>query len=307
MRVPSSSVLLVALLLAAPVAQGAPRTQPCGEGTVRVDLSAAPSNEGLEACISPGVSTTLTFSGAELSEEGVTVEGRERFTLVDVGRTLLRLIPSARVAPGEELELTVHFKKGAVPRSITFRLLVHAARADSLVEVYHPGSDVEACQRSLEQRTHELQRCMEENARLQARRETPEGLLQAIASGVVDKAGVLTEDLPIKTLAVQPMDTLQPMRARGYLATQRVVLELQVRNRDDARTWTVEGASLKGTGGTELRVLSVWPRAVLPPGAEGTIWVEAETLEMDLPGPYILELWAEGRQRVLTLGRVRFP
>jgi uncharacterized protein (TIGR02268 family) len=75
-----------------------------------------------ELCISPGLSTTILLYGAELLPGGVTVDGRELFTLVEVGNTVLRLVPSDRVVPGERLRLTVRFRDGATPASAAFWL-----------------------------------------------------------------------------------------------------------------------------------------------------------------------------------------
>src|SRR5688500_305363 len=102
----SPAALLTLALLVGAVAFAQPRVIPCETGTRRVELKTEPTGEVPELCIGPELSTTILFYGAELLSSGVTVEGRERFTLVDPGSTTLRLVASERVMPGDRFRLT---------------------------------------------------------------------------------------------------------------------------------------------------------------------------------------------------------
>jgi len=81
------------------------------------------------------LSTTFTFD-AELShgESGkdLELERLEVFSLVDVGQTTLRLMPSDKLASGARLRLSVRFKDGAAPSRAAFTLVVHPVQAEAL-------------------------------------------------------------------------------------------------------------------------------------------------------------------------------
>ncbi|MBN1205870.1 MAG: DUF2381 family protein [Myxococcaceae bacterium] len=121
---PSPAALLALALLVGASATAQPRAVPCEPRTRRIELKAEPTGEVPELCIGPELSTALLFYGAEFLSNEVTVDGRERFTLVEASNTMLRLVPSGRVMPGERFRLTARFKDGEAPASAAFWLVV---------------------------------------------------------------------------------------------------------------------------------------------------------------------------------------
>ncbi|RKH91304.1 DUF2381 family protein, partial [Corallococcus sp. AB038B] len=112
MHASSSAILLGLWLVAgASTAQGATAS---GEGARRIELEPNVSGASVEVAVSPGLSTVLLFD-SELVLEGTEFEGRDFFSNVDSGRTTMRLVPSARVSPGEKFRVAVRFRDGAAP------------------------------------------------------------------------------------------------------------------------------------------------------------------------------------------------
>jgi len=130
-----SAVLLVITLLVGAESTAQPRSASWMGGVRVVELPEEPTGQELEVVISPGLSTTFTFD-AELShgESGkdLELERLEVFSLVDVGQTTLRLMPSDKLASGARLRLSVRFKDGAAPSRAAFTLVVHPVRAEAL-------------------------------------------------------------------------------------------------------------------------------------------------------------------------------
>jgi uncharacterized protein (TIGR02268 family) len=168
-------VLLVLVLLVSTTAAAQSRPAPCQGGIQRVELRSGSTGQVPALCISPERSTTFVFEGGELVPEGVTLEGRERFSRVEVSATVLRLVASARVVPAERLELKVRFKDGAAPASAAFWLWVYPGQEASLVEVYRDRRTVESCEQQVREQQEQLRQCHEENARLGAGETPPWG------------------------------------------------------------------------------------------------------------------------------------
>src|SRR5512139_2212673 len=132
MRLRSPGVLL-ALLFLASTSLAQTQVLPCQTEARRIELVAG-SALPYELCISPGLSTTLLFERA-LEGDAVLLEGRERFRRVEAAGSLLVLVPSEQLNPGERLRLQVRFAEGAVPQRATFILVVHRGLAERQVEV----------------------------------------------------------------------------------------------------------------------------------------------------------------------------
>jgi len=80
--------------------------------TQQIDLPAEPEGRVYEVCISPGLGTLIVFFSAELQRKSLTLEGADRFTVVEAGRRNISLLPSENVVPGERLKLTARFVEG---------------------------------------------------------------------------------------------------------------------------------------------------------------------------------------------------
>src|SRR5262245_10910594 len=124
------------LLSQAPPAVQPPLLPKCDEVQTRFELAAEPNLQVREVCISRGLATTFVFFGGELQPEGVGLEGAGRFTMVEVGKRSVSLLPSDKLEPGERLKLTVRFAGAEAPITATFLLVVHPARATRQVEVF---------------------------------------------------------------------------------------------------------------------------------------------------------------------------
>nr|WP_254614540.1 DUF2381 family protein [Myxococcus sp. CA056] len=103
---------------------------------------------------------------SELAQDGVELDERGVFSIVDMGRMTMRLVPSAKVSPGEKFRVSVRFRDGAAPPGASFSLTVHPARADTVVEVYRNTRTVESYRQEAREARAETQRCQEESARL---------------------------------------------------------------------------------------------------------------------------------------------
>jgi uncharacterized protein (TIGR02268 family) len=303
----SPAVLLVLALLVGATAIAQPRAIPCEAGTRRIELKTEPSDEVPELCIGPELSTTLLLYGAELLPGGVTVDGRERFRLVEVGNTMLRLVPSARMVPGERLRLTVRFRDGAAPASAAFWLVVYAGQVEPLVEVYREKRTVESYQQQVQEKDSQLRQCQEDNARLLAEKESPGGLTGLLATGLMGDTGVTPKDLS-KSVVEHPRNAVGVMRVLSYRSTSRVAVVLELEPAQDMQPWRAVRVELVGPGRRALRVKPPWQREPLRNEAKDRrVVIEAEATEAESRGSFMLKLWGEDAARTIILTGVVFP
>ncbi|XXF78376.1 DUF2381 family protein [Myxococcaceae bacterium GXIMD 01537] len=284
-----------------------PRPASWGLGVHRIEVSAddAGARTAPEVQISPGASTTFEFDSA-LAQEGTTVESAERFSLVDIGQSTLRLVPSERIVAGERLRLTVRFRDGAVPTRAAFTLVVHPAQAERLVEVSREQRTVDSYKQEAKEARAEAQRCIEENERLRVEHGGPGGLTGPLASGVIGQDG-----LPAKSIHV--MNKVGPeagnvpwiRRAHGFRSGSRVAVMMEFVSPAAVKPWTAEGALLTSKRTGPLSVLTVWQSA--PDAPMFLIVVEAEAPSETAGGTFTLKLWEAGGPRTVTLTNVTFP
>nr|WP_244981777.1 DUF2381 family protein [Corallococcus exercitus] len=273
-------------------------------GARRIELHPDGNPSGSEIGVSAGLSTGLFFD-SELMRDGIELEGRERFSLVDVGQATLRLVPSSRVAPGEHFRLLVRFRDGAAPVSASFLLRVHPAKAESLIEVYRGKRTLETYQQEAREVRAELVRCREENSRLTAEHEAPGGLTGLLATGTVDKNGVSGRTVT-KDILPSHGNALDVIFVTTYRAKTAVAVVVELATKAGAQPWSAKGATLRGRTGAELKVLRVWQQQRIPLGDARSIVVEAEAPGAGVQGPFSLKLWEDG-PRTVTLGNVTFP
>ncbi len=304
-RFPFSPILLAALLLSevAAAQPSAPASQ--AMGVRRIEVPSEPSGGAQEVRISAELSTVFLFD-SEL--QGVELERREGFTLVDTGRTFLRLVPSERLDPGTRLRLTVRFKDGVAPASAAFVLLVHPTLPESLVEVYRRKRTVESYQQDAIEARQEARRCHEENERLHAECTGAGGLRGLLAIDVLSPMGVMARDISL-SIRRSPVDALEVISASSYRSHRRVAVDLQLGSPDGAETWRADGAALTNKASEALPLLPLLQQEVPSSDSRGPrVIVEAETSEKEaLRGAYTLKLWDAGGKRTVTLGNVTFP
>ncbi|GMT98459.1 hypothetical protein KH5H1_25780 [Corallococcus caeni] len=273
-------------------------------GARRIELAPDGSPSIAEIAVSAGLSTGLYFD-SDLMRDGIELEGRERFSLVDIGQATLRLVPSSRVAPGERFRLVVRFRDGAAPVSASFLLRVHPAKAEPLVEIFREKRTIETYQQETREVRAELERCQDENSRLVAEHEAPPGLAGLLSTGTLDEHGVagrvVTKDIP--RLAG---NALEAISVTTYRAKTAVAVVVQLATKAGAHLWSPKGVTLRSRTGAELKVLRIWQQPSTPLDESRSIVVEAEAPEAGVQGPFSLKLWEDG-PRTVTLGNVTFP
>jgi uncharacterized protein (TIGR02268 family) len=303
----SPAALLALALLVGATATAQPRAVPCATGTRRLELKLAPTGELPELCIGPGVSTTLLFYGAELLGNGVTVEGRERFTLVDPGSTTLRLVPSEGVVPGERLRLTVRFRDGAAPASAAFWLVVFPGQVEPFVEVYREKRTLESYQQEVREKDTQLRQCQEDNARLLAENKSPGGLTGLLATGLMGDDGIPPKNLTF-SIGKAPGNFVAVARAYTYRSSSTVAVVLTLNATEVVQPWQAVRAELVGPGHRTLRVRRPWQYEPLTEGAKDRrVVIEADATEEETRGSFTLKVSNEDGTRSITLSGVTFP
>lgn len=304
MRPCAPAVLLALLLL---VTGSAARAQPssCQTSVRRIELAPGAASPP-ELCISPGLSTTLLFD-RPLAKDGVVLEGRERFRRVDSAGALLALVPSEQLQPGERLQLKVRFAGAEAPESASFVLAVHRDEAERQVEISRAPSGAASCQAELQRKQEELQRCLAQADSPSPRSERRASLAELLAEGGVDEQLLTSVTFNRRELHQTSGEGLEATRATLYRSLSRLVTLVEVEGPDGMSPWRAVGATLRGPSGEALQTLWVVQRQPLVSGAESKVWVEVELPRGASRGPYILELWEEGKTRTLTVQGVKLP
>ncbi|NOJ96296.1 DUF2381 family protein [Corallococcus coralloides] len=301
----SSTVVLLALVFASAGAFAQSESSASVPGARRIELTPDGAPFVAEIVISAGLSTGLYFD-SDLMRDGIELEGRERFSLVDIGQATLRLIPSSRVIPGERFQLTVRFKDGAAPVSASFLLQVHPAKTEPVIEVFRGKRTLETYQQELREVRAELERCRDESSRLVAEHEAPTGLAGLLSIGILDRNGVAAR-VVTKDIIPSSGNALEASLVTTYRATGAVAVVVALTTRAGAQPWNSKGATLRGRTGADLKVLRIWQKPSSNPLDESrSIVVEAEAPEAGIQGPFSLMLWEDG-SRTVTLGNVTFP
>jgi uncharacterized protein (TIGR02268 family) len=283
-----------------------PRLAPCEESPRRIELSTEPTGEVPELCIGAGLSTIISVEGAEFFPEGVSLEGRERFTLVEVGHTMLRLVPSEHVAPGERFKLTLRFKDSAAPSSATFWLGVYPGQAEPLVAVYREKRTVESCQQEVKEKQAQLRQCREDNARFQAESTGPRGLSGLLTTRLMNETGVIPKDIK-KSVTPHPANAFPVVEAWSYRSASRVAVELRLITTEAVPSWKAVEAELVGPGRRTLRKPSLWQGEPSGPDATVRVVVETEATEAEAQGSFTLTVWSHEGTRSIVLTGVTFP
>ncbi|MCP3105335.1 DUF2381 family protein [Myxococcus sp. K15C18031901] len=301
-----SAVLLILLLAGEGAALAQSPQAAAGLSVRRIELVAEDGQPVGEVAVSPGLSTVFIFD-SDLGRDGVVLEAPERFVVLDVGLSTLRLVPSERMSMGDRLRLTVRFQDGAAPASATFVLVAHPARSEAHVEVYRRKRGIETYQEEVRQARVEAEKCKEENERLRAERSAPDGLTGLISTDVLSGHGVEYREVT-KDVSQGPGGAAARSLVRAYRAAHRVAIEVHLKPVGDAQSWTAREATLRGKGGEELRVLQVWQSGPVVPGpGYQRVVVEAESSSEFPQGPFTLKLWDVDGRRTVTLTNVVFP
>jgi uncharacterized protein (TIGR02268 family) len=271
-----------------------------------MELPMDPTGKMEEVCISPELTTAISLD-ADIQRESVTLEGRERFAKVEVSESILKLVPSEKLVPGERLRLTLRFKDGATPASMALILVVQAAQADTYVEVHREKRTVESCQQELRESAAELQQCREENEQLRAAKGAPDGLRGLIVTEEIDyETGILTTRIE-HNISPRPGNAFKAREVASHRSKRGVAVQLKLEIPADAAPFTVGGAKLEAKGQGELPLLGVWPPGPLVPDTKGRALVIAEAKAGEAKGPFTLTLWGEPGQGKIIIDKVTFP
>ncbi|MDC0712662.1 DUF2381 family protein [Stigmatella sp. ncwal1] len=301
-----STALVTWVLLTTPAVEQ-PALGTCSMGIQHLEVPPVPREKLALVCISPGQTTVINFD-ADLAMDSMTLDGAERFTKVEFGASTVKLIPSEKLRPGDHLRLTVRFKDTAAPSSVTLLLGVHVAQAVPFVSVLRETRTVESYQQELKTKNEELQKCIEENTRLQVESTGPGGLAELFMLGLLSDDGISSKLLH-KNFVEAPTNALSATGLVSYRAANRAALMLMLANKAGMAPWTAESATLtrEGKNGMGLRVLTVWQPRPIENSAEDSILVVEVKAPDDLQGSYTLKLWEAGGARTVTLHGVTFP
>ncbi|WP_224366802.1 DUF2381 family protein [Hyalangium versicolor] len=302
-----SLVLVAWVLVTGTSASAQSLSPPCETGTRYIQLRMEPSAQEPVLCISPDESTTLLFHDAELLPESLSVEGAERFKLVDMGRTIIRLEPSERMVPGERLRLTVRFRDGAAPVSAFFWLVVRPGQAEPWVEVYRHKRTIESFQQELAEKNTQLRRCQEDHARVRAEGQSPGGLTGLLAMELMGETGVVARNL-VNGLDWRPLKATRVGNAKSYRAATRVAVLLTLMSPKAGSLWRIGRVELVGPDHRSRRLATPWQgEAVGPEGPMRRLVIEAEAAEAETPGEFTLKIWSEDGTESITFTGITFP
>lgn len=299
---PCSSAIPLALLLLVTASVARAQPSPCQTPVRRIELATSPGPPP-ELCVSPGLSTTLLFD-QELATDAVELEGRERFRRVEATGSLLVLVPSEKLAPGERLRLKVRFKETGPAASAAFMLAVYRDQAEQQIEISSPPAPG-TCQAELQRKEEELQRCLDQRA------SPPPQALASLAALMMESAIeprlLTTKRLTSPSVITAPAEGLAVMRVSLHRSRSRFVVEVRVMNTGPEKPWVAAGAAFLGRSGEVLEPFHVLQSQPLAPGEIGQVWVEAPVPAVGPIGPWALEVWDGERTRTFTLKGLRLP
>lgn len=299
--------LLLALFAHIPLSASASSEEWNPAGERHIELTTNNIGQEPELRISPNHATTLIFN-EPLQHNGVAVEPREYFrsVMVDEAAGTLTLIPSDELPPDPPSSLTVRFLGDALPRSATFRLVMHPARGDQQLQVYRRPRTAESLRQEARQEHARAEQCASELEQTRAEPKHLEGLTGLLDAGLMSgTTGIDTLDLT-QTAHQRPGETLSIVRLYGYRALGRVALAMNVLN-TGTRPWKAEGAELVSAMGSRPKLLHIWPREPFLPEQRQQLVVEAEVTNEQARETFILKVWEANGPRAITLRGVTFP
>ncbi|MFP2927398.1 DUF2381 family protein [Pyxidicoccus sp. 3LG] len=305
---PSFALLALVLMNGPPTAQ--PSASPCHTGVQHVQLPSAPIGEVPTVCISAGQATTLNFD-SDLVRDSLMLEGRDDFGKVHVSESTVKLVPSEKLVPGEQLKLTARFMGDDAPAGAALLLVVHSVQATPYVEVHREKRTVESCERELREKEAALQQCRSDNERLRDEQSGPGGLIGLLASGLMNSNGVSSHKLTDR-ITKAATNAFTVSRITAYRSEMRVAVEVGLVLPEEAPAWKPESATLtltlQGKKGAELNVVTLWSAEPVAPGLlGGSVFVEAEATPDVAKGIFTLKLWDASGARTVTLGGITFP
>lgn len=278
--------VLVGVLLARSAAAAGTCPAPGNEESRCIELVAAGLAEAPDIQLSPGYATTFVFD-SDVRTEGTTWEDRNVFTVSELGRRTLTLMPSEWMRAKKTQVVKVCFADGQAPVCTTFRLSFHPTKAERQVNVFRHPRSVESLEQELRQLREECNR--------------PRGLTGLVASGLLNAQGIVCTE---NENTQGPEDALRVRNVRSCRAPERMAVWLQLRNTSES-PWRPGETTWVGAGG-EAWPGSVWPPETISPGQSTRLFLEVE-IPRTVTGIFTVKLGESDGPRVLTLERVTFP
>ncbi|MFB1484426.1 DUF2381 family protein [Corallococcus sp. RDP092CA] len=279
--------LVLGGLLLFTTAQAQPSTSVRERRDRRVALP-RPGEPVLEVPVAAGILTTLVLDSA-VDRNSVELEGRTRFTLVDVGERAINLEPVMDLGVGEHLMLRVRFADGAFPAHAVIALVSHPSMVDTRVEVSRRPVSPEALQAELSEVRAQLKAKDAELAAIRARGDASSPAALALA-GLLDADGVSARRIdgqPKKEM----QSSLRVMDGFSLRASAWGMVSVEVKNYGKTPWTPTEARLTRSTGGVPVHVLGIhMKQPQIGPGEIVTVAVETEKPAWDSGTLFRLEL-----------------
>ncbi|MFB1481956.1 DUF2381 family protein [Corallococcus sp. RDP092CA] len=301
---PSSLFVVLPLLLwSSLVLAASPGAKDAVEGTVRMEVGAE-DTVTRPVRIGAGVSTTLLFD-TDIQQDQVSLESRARFARVSTGSSVLVLVPTHDLQPGEAVKLTVPFKDASstFPPRLSLTLVVDPGAVDRQVEVYRRARSAESYRQEAQQLRVELERLRRERVPPVdgARAQTGFGGLLMMTSEFPG----LSVQRALERFNCRRPCSLLVVKASSYTSGARRAVKLSLKAADK-KPWTIGRAVLVDRKGKE------WPS--LPPTQSGPITTESQAtvvLEFEVNSPelvgYQLNVSDVDGTRTVQWSGIHFP
>jgi len=248
------------------------QASPPGRSPPRAVVLTGKAGESPLISVAPGT-FTLIILDAPIVRESVELEGRARFTVVDVGDRTVTLSPTAALGPAERLALRVTYREG-FPSSVVFLLTGQPGVVDDVVNVTRPQQTVEAYRVELSATRARCEAQSKELEELKARPPVVSPAAVALA-GVVNERGVRGKDFEHECFKVR--GELRPVECKGLGGATWSVVILEVSN-TGGEPWAPAWAEVTpAAGGEPRRARAVLTgQAPLPPRGSVRVAVEVE-------------------------------
>ena len=304
---PTLVVPLTFLLLAQPVL-AQPRFEADRSPLRRLEL---PASQGeAEVRVATGRPTTLLFNTA-LDRSAVERAARELgFARVAVAEDTLTVVPGVEMKAGARLRLPVRFAQGQ-PEEEAVVFVVDPRNAEASVEVVRRTRTVAALEEAL---SAESTRCkaLEEalaakDAELAAAHAEAGSLAALVEAGTLGREGIRPVEQDLYAQGWDMAPEIGVLQARLYVATGRMVLEVELTLDPGTAPWMPQRATLQ-VGKSAIipaRVMRLLGPAVLAPKHTARFLVEFEAPTADSSLTYTLEVTEQDGQRKPLRGDLR--
>ncbi|KFE71992.1 hypothetical protein DB31_0253 [Hyalangium minutum] len=281
------------------------QTAPVGHSAPRSVVLTGKAGEAPLIFLAPGIVTVLLLD-APLVREAVELEGRARFSVVDVGERTVTLSPAVALGPAERLALRVTYREG-IPSSAVFLLTGQPGQRDEVVNVLRPQQSGEACRVELAALRGQ---CEAQRQELEALKARPAALSPAafMLAGGMDGSGIQGKDLNDACSKVRGTLHLQGCEVLGAATWSLMVFE--VSNTAD-EPWSPAWAEvIPVAGGAPRRARAVLSgQPILSSGASTRVAVELEMpmrkSEARLTEPHTLRVCNGDGSRCLSIPNVK--